>query len=247
MKNFVAIVKGVSASGKSSRVYQLFLFLEKEVEFSKELFYYVNSEGKKRQVGVLFPEVNLLFIGKEYETGGVKRWQGYDSVTSSFVNSAGFSEFLKEQIKETSIIVEGAGVTQTNRLRPKFLFEELGIENVYIQYYNFLESEKDKYEERLILRSGSVPPKGTMWDKCRSYNKEHSKSIKESEDLTGKGTFEVFWDSYDTPIFDFGLKFMIICMPDIFCEDLELFFLEFVEKYDYQNKNTYINFQNNGE
>jgi hypothetical protein len=237
MKGFVTAVKGVSASGKSSRVYQLVKFLE-HMGFEKTPYQYLNVEGKLKDIGIFYPEISLLFLGKEYKSGDVVRFQGYDVVTSAFTKSIYFSEFLKEN-KDLNVIVEGAGVTQTNRLRPLFLREELGIEKIYIQYYNFRNDQKDEYEQRLILRSGKIAEIGTMWDKCKSFNKEYDFSIEEREKLGNCENIKVFWDDHETHISDFGLKYLMMSDLEELCED----FLNFVDEFDYISKNKFENFK----
>lgn len=239
MGNIVSVIKGVSASGKSSRVYQLLKFF-KECGFKDSIFTYVNMEGKTKEVGILFEEIGTLFIGKEYYTGEVLRFQGYDVMTGYFLKSEYFSEFIKETCKNYDIIIEGAGTTQSNRLRPLFLRNELGVDKIFIQYYNYREDQKDEYDKRLILRSGKKADKDTMWDKCRSYNKEYEKSLDEAQQIGGENVF-IDYQLFDVPIDDYGIKFLI--MKGL--EDLVPEFIQFVSDFDYINQNNFERFNEN--
>lgn len=234
--NSVIVVKGISASGKSTRVFQLYKFLE-SLGIPKHDFEYVNSNGEKKTVGILFEEINLLFIGAVYKTGDIERWQGYDAKTSSFVNSQGFSDFIKATLPNHSIVIEGAGVTQSNRLRPKFLHEYCGCRNIFIQYYNYTQDQKDKYLERVMGRSGKYPGE-TMWDKASSFEKENFMSIQEKADLPVSVNTYVDYKLYDAPIEHFGVEiFKFLGMNEFVPE-----FTKFVNDFDYISINKFENF-----
>jgi len=149
MKNFICTVKGVSASGKSSRTYMCIKYL-REHGYKMEKLSFTNENGKTKEVGFLFPELdNLVFIGTTFDYHGVEKFQGFDAMTSQFINAQGFSDYLKANINHYSFVIEGAGVTGTNRLRPKFLYEYVGCKNLYMQYYNYKESERIMIDVRL--------------------------------------------------------------------------------------------------
>jgi len=87
MRNIV-VVKGISGSGKSSRVFQIIKFLE-HLGCEFEDFMYLNNESKNRNIGILCKDLNILFFGKKYGyENGVERWQGYDSVTGAFLKAS---------------------------------------------------------------------------------------------------------------------------------------------------------------
>jgi hypothetical protein len=238
MDTFVAAVKGVSASGKSSRVFQLLKFFE-DSGATIEDFYYTNVEGKSRLVGVLVKELNIIFIGRIYSSGSIQRWQGYDSVTGCFVKSEHFSKFLMDNSSKYSFIIEGAGVTGTNRLRPLFLHEYCGFNNIFMKYYNFEESQKEEYLERIMSRSGKLPGKGTMWDKVKGFEFDYNKSVEEVKSLN-KATSFVEYGGYLDPIDDFGIKLIMFLNIG---DDMVMEFMEFVERFDYISKNKFENFQ----
>lgn len=227
----ISVVKGISGSGKSSRVFQLIKFFQ-NFGFSCENFYH---NGKL--VGLMFNELNLLFIGKIYKSGTIERWQGYDSVTSVFGSSENFSLFLGERNGFSNIIIEGAGVTQTNRLRPEFLFNELEFKKIYIQYYNYPSDGLDVYMDRIRERSGEKKVKDTMWKKNKSFRKEFRKSIIEKNNIGSKNIF-IYDSGFMADIDDFGIKFLSIM--DL--KNLIIEFCEFCTNFDYISKNKYENF-----
>lgn len=234
---FVAIVKGVSASGKSSRVFQLLKFFESIGAKLEDFPYQIGN--KTRIVGVLVKELDIVFIGKIYKSGDIERWQGYDAVTGCFEKSDNFSNFIRDNRDRYSFVIEGAGVTGTNRLRPLFLREYCGVDDIFIKYYNFKETEKQEYLDRIMQRSGKLPGKGTMWDKVKGFENDFSKSIEDIEKL-GDSSIFVEYGHYTDPIEDFG-----ICLLSFMNMEDEMIngFIDFVEKFDYVNKNKFENFQ----
>ena len=229
----IIVVKGISGSGKSSRVFQLIKYLE-VLGCQFEDFHYLNKEGKDRVVGLLCKNLGIVFLGKIYKSGTVERWQGYDSVTGCFMKSEYFSEFLKDQKGKFTMFVEGAGVTQTNRLRPKFLHEQLGYESIMIQYYNY--DNKQDYLDRITYRSGKVPTKATMWDKNSSFIAESAWSLIDQKTID----CEVYINQFNAPISDLGVKFFkFIGLDKETIDD----FVEFTKEFDYINKNNFENFE----
>jgi len=234
--NSVFIVKGISASGKSSRVFQLYKYFE-SLGVPKHDFEYANSNNEKKTVGILFDAINVLFIGAVYKTGDIERWQGYDSKTSSFVNSQGFSDFIEQTLPNHSILIEGAGVTQSHRLRPRFLYDYCGCKSIFIQYYNYTQQQKDKYLERVMGRSGKYPGE-TMWDKASAFEKENFMSISEKEDIKDLANVYVDYQLYDAPIEHFGVEFFKFLGLNDFVPG----FIEFVENLNYISTNKFENF-----
>jgi len=234
----IFIAKGISGSGKSSRVFQLLKFFE-SCGLTLSDFKYTNVEEKEKIIGVLVEELNLIFVGKIYRSGEVERWQGYDAVTGAFKKAEYFSKFLKENLDKYSFIVEGAGITQTHRLRPKFL-QEIGFEDILIQYYNYPEDGKQEYYNRIIYRSGEKPKKDVMWDKNIGFINDCKFSRKELAQCTDESFINVFENDFKTPIFDFGSKLIVLMNDDRF-ETAD--FIKFTEEFDYINKNKFENFQ----
>lgn len=237
---FIICVKGISGSGKSTRTYLLLKFLREVLGCESEEFFVTNPEGKQKLAGIFVKDFDLIFIGKEYTSGAVTRFQGYDAVTSVFGSSAGFSEFLKANSAKYSFIVEGAGTTQTNRLRPKFLHEFCGFTDIMMQYYNYGGIEnKQEYLNRIIYRSGKCPEKAMMWDKEESFTKEVTFTHKEIKELGDKAFVTVFHNLYDAEPDDLGKKFFGLFT------DLKVAkqYTEFVKNSDYIKLNSFENFK----
>jgi len=238
-ENYIICVKGISGSGKSTRVYLILKFLREILGYKSEPFMF-EREGKNKQCGIIIPKLNLIFLGKEYLSGDIGRFQGLDAVTSIFGSNAGISEFLKENSDKYSIFLEGAGTTQSNRFRPKFLFEDAGYRNIMMQYYNYGgDKNHEEYYKRIIYRSGKKPTRDTMWDKEQSYTKEVTFSNKEMFDLGNKCFSCVFHDYFDTPSWDLGVKFFGIFFDKDHSED----FKKFVIELNYTDINKFENFK----
>lgn len=238
MNNSIICVKGVSGSGKSTRVFMFLKFIEEVLGYKLKDFKFLNFENKEKTVGILVEELNLVFIGKKYETNGVVRYQGYDVMTGYFGKSSYFSEFLKSN-NQFNFIVEGAGVTGTNRLRPLFLNKYCGFNNILIQYYNYDLDQKEQYQNRIFYRSGKLPNKGTMWDKCSGFISDHRDSLKEIGKLGEEVFSNSFYNSYQSPLYDFGLKAL-----EFLGMDNQKDFIEFCQNSDYINVNSFKNFEN---
>jgi hypothetical protein len=239
MANFIVCVKGISGSGKSTRVFLILRFLREVLGMNSEPFL-IPSEGKMKQCGILIPELDLIFLGKEYVTGSFGRFQGLDSVTGVFGSNAAISEFLKENSSKYSFFLEGAGTTQSNRFRPKFLYEYCGFTEVMMQYYNYGgEINHQEYYNRIIYRSGKKPTRDTMWEKEVSYTKEVSFCENEMKELGDKCFVALFHNLYDEVPEDLGVKFLgIFSDPDWIPA-----FKEFVKEDNYIANNRFENFQ----
>ena len=114
----IVLVKGISGSGKSTRVYLFLEFLE-SLGMKLRPYKFKTLDGKEKEVGVYSEDFNMVFVGKFYENGGIRRWQGYDSMTSRLCKAEGLSYFLKETSKAGhGVLIDGAGTTVSWRLRP---------------------------------------------------------------------------------------------------------------------------------
>jgi type IV secretory pathway VirB4 component len=186
------IIKGISGSGKSTRI--LFLLNQLKQEFKNCLFYY-----NDKLIGTLFEELNLLIIGKEQKSG--LPFQGFDSVTGVFQKVENFSDFLKNN--DFNVIIEGAGITDSYRFRPKFLREYCNFDLTLIQYYSFNKTQKQQYLERIERRTGKLPKSDVMFNKISNFEGDFNRSMKEASinDI-------VYYDNYDVFVDDFFVKFI---------------------------------------
>ncbi len=234
-------MKGVSGSGKSTRAFFLLKFLEQKCGFETVDFTFTNFENKEKSIGVLVKELDLVFLGKRYLTNGFERFQGYDVTTGYFGKSSYLSDYLRDNKDNYNYIVEGAGVTATNRLRPLFLREYCGFTNIMMQYYNYGMDQKDKYLERLVYRSGKEPKIGTMWEKCDGFIADHKKSEDEIKALRinePELNMMAFYNLFDTPAYDFGMKMLAFLDMDEFVMP----FLNYCQESTYLTDNSFNNF-----
>lgn len=235
---YIINIKGISAAGKSSRLHVLIAYLGSK-GLTLEDFIRPDYKGKDQSYGTLIKELNLVVLGKNYEKDGVLRFQGFDAVTGRQSKSHEWSQFIIDQVKEGySFIVEGAGITNSNRYRPEFLFKEIpDLSLVANYYYNFEPEEKQAYLDRVKYRSGKVPKKDSMWDNGPGIYRDYEKSLEEAASKVPEGKRCVAsYDSWKEPIWHFGFKFFtdIFAAPDKLPE-----FQKFCEEYDYVNTNKY--------
>lgn len=232
----IVLVKGTSGSGKSTRVYCFLDFLE-SIGLELMPHRWVNSEGKEKEVGVFIPEFNLVVLGKFYENQGVRRWQGLDSVTSRFVNSAGLTDFLVDAgLKRMNVLVEGAGTSVSWRLRPMELVATCEFMNILYVRYDYTEEEHEEYYSRVVYRSGKPPKGDSMWRKRHGFGSDFAKSVEEAGLLNEAGANVILKDeAWNSPVWDLGCNiFEFFGIPEICGE-----FREYVNNNDYINQNKY--------
>jgi hypothetical protein len=239
MGNFIVCVKGISGSGKSTRTYLLLKFLREVLGYKSGEFIITDCNGKQKSAGIIVKDLNLIFLGKEYNTGKIGRFQGLDAVTGVFGSNAAISDFLRDNSDKYSFFLEGAGTTQSHRFRPKFLYEYCGFKEVLMQYYNYGgEKNHEEYYNRIIYRSGKKPTRDTMWEKEVSYTKEVTFSQKEMLDLGDKCFVALFHNFYDENPSDLGAKYFGIFHSEDYSEE----FRQYVDECDYIKNNSFINF-----
>jgi hypothetical protein len=135
---------GVSATGKSTRVYQLLQFLK--TKFRNEPHSY---SGKID--GILFPDQNLLFLGLETSYNGLKKWQGCDSLTKLYGGSDGLSAVFEKYVSLHTVITDGSALFASHRFRPEFLYTNSSIRS--LRLFTYIYKTFDQYRERVAGRS----------------------------------------------------------------------------------------------
>lgn len=243
--NAIVLVKGISGSGKSTRVFLLLDYLE-ELGERLEPYVYTPITGKTQPVGIYSPALNLVFVGKFYEDGGVKRWQGYDSMTGRLGKAEGLSHFLLHTSRERhNVLIDGAGTTVTWRLRPLDLCGTSEFTNILHIRYDYRDDQWDEYCARIAYRSGKPPKGDCMWRKHRTFQHDYEKAIVEAQAVNEAGGNVVLRNQpYDAPVWDFGKElFTFYGESSEVCED----FVTFCKESDYIQRNSYQNFLNNGK
>jgi len=236
MIGFFTCVKGVSGSGKSTRILQLILFFRNVLNYTFEDVLFNN-----KKVGFLIKEINTIYLGRLYFTEGIERLQGFDAVTNAFGTSENASNFVKEKLTQYNIIVEGAGITQTFRNRPQFIWEYLQAKKIYIQYYNYNNYELEDYKKRIMYRSGKLPKKMTMWTKNKSFITDYSFSIIEKEEILKHCEIDIDLvnDNFDSLLEDFGVKYLSKIEKSEYIDQYKKYCID----HDYTKVNSFEVFQ----
>lgn len=237
---YVINIKGISASGKSSRLHVFVEYL-RELGLTLEDFIKPDFKGKDQSYGTLIKEFNLVILGKNYVKDGVSRFQGFDAVTGRQDKAAKWSDFIIENMADGySFIVEGAGITCSHRYRPKFLSENIpGLNFVANYYYNFEPTEKPEYLARVKYRSGKEPNKDSMWNNNEGIRSDFNKADVEFREISSEYPelrYDSLYGSFREPIHHFGELFFtkVFNSPD----KVESF-KKFCAEYDYVSKNKY--------
>ncbi len=236
MDNYIVCVKGASGSGKSTRVHLLLKFFEDRCGFTLEN-YYVDGD-KLKLAGVIVKELNLFVFGKFMKNG---LWGGVDGMNRHFKRpgvgvAEGLSDFLREYSEDYSFIIEGSALTFSHRHRPNFYYKELGFIKMYFQYYNFTKDQHLEYLDRIIHRKGK-PPVGegeAMWRKRKAFEDEYTKMFVETQEvksLCEEAQVNCFYNMYDSPVYDLGVKLFTFLGLEAFILD----FILFCKRYDHED------------
>lgn len=238
------LVKGISGSGKSTRVYLFLEYLE-HIGVSFEPFKFVNIEGKEREIGVYAKDLDMVFVGKFYENGGIRRWQGYDSVTGRLHKAEGLSYFLTEMSNAGhTVVIDGAGTTASWRLRPLELGTTNGILNILHIRYDYTDEQWDEYCKRIVYRSGKEPKGDAMWRKHGTFESDYKKAVEEAKEVNDLGAcVEVYNRSYNTPVYDLGASILkFIGLPELVDD-----FVTYCKNSNYLQLNSFETFENGKE
>lgn len=240
--NSIVVIKGISGSGKSTRVHYLLEFIEL-LGGKLEPFEFTNINGKKDTIGVYSPDFNMVFVGKFYYDGGIRRWQGYDSMTDRLGKSEGLSHFMLDMSRRgIAVLIDGAGVTATHRLRPECLMADSEMVNILYVRYDYREDQREEYRARITYRSGEPPKGDRMWRKNHNFRSDYEKAVKEAKLVNQCGGNAVIADCpYDAPVWDLGVRILQFFGID----ELVDAYKEYADASDYIQKNSYETFIRN--
>lgn len=232
----IILVKGVSGSGKSTRVY-CFLDYLKHIGMELKPYLWVNSAGVEKEIGVYAEDLNLLVLGKYSTVNGVHKWQGLDSVTGCFINAQGVSDFLQQAGRmKLNVLVEGAGTSVTWRLRPMELCAVCEYLNIFYFVYTFKESQWDAYSARLVYRSGQAPRSDAMWRKRKGFESDYRETVQQAEELNAVGAnIQIDYNLYDVPSWDLGSKLLKLWGLADLCEE----YVQYTQDNDYTSRNIF--------
>lgn len=192
------LVKGASASGKSTRYLYLIRYL-KSIGLNFATVQH-NGRGKLEDVGIICEELKLFFLGRISNKTGL--WRGLDDSLDVFGGNNNLFDFIKTYNKEYSFCIEGSSVTRSDKFRPQFLLNSMGYSFVIVQYYNFV--NKQEFIDRKFVRSGKVGENG--WDVNDAFLRDMSKALDESKKFENSVIFE---NNFDEPVYDIGVKIFV--------------------------------------
>jgi hypothetical protein len=234
----IILIKGVSGSGKSTRVYCFLDFLE-SIGMKLKPYQFVNILGQTQEIGLYSEELNMLFLGKFYDDNGVRRWQGLDAVTGRLHTAEGLSYFLKwAGQRKLNVVLEGAGTSVTWRLRPMEICAEYEFLNILYLVYTFKLEQYDDYVRRIEYRSGKAPKSDAMWRKRKGFESDYAQTVIEAKDLNSVGADIVIkYNLFDAVPWDLGTSIMQYFGLDELCDE----FRQFVENGGYIEQNSFEN------
>lgn len=194
----IFMVKGASASGKSTRYLYLIRFL-KSLDLKFTEYIYTSDNGKSEKFGLICEDLNLFFLGRISEKTGL--WRGMDDSLDIIGNVNNLFSFIKEKSEKYSFCIEGSSIVRSYRFRPLYLRNEIGFDFVFIQYYNF--KNKQDFIDRKFIRSKKIGENG--WDCNESFINDYYKSLDESKKFNDDSVI-VVENNFDSPVYDIGVK-----------------------------------------
>lgn len=182
-KNMI-VVKGTSATGKGTRVVQILEFLK--THYDHQVVTFEDTYGKTpktRPLGILFPDLKLLFIGcyTISNKSGLTSWTSMDYLHASVKKGEYARAILKEWVdQDLTLVCEGEALLQSDKWRPEFMYQYYGLDNLSILYFYY--QNRAQYDERVVGRSGKVAG-DSGWSRNESYPKEFGWCLNEMETL----------------------------------------------------------------
>ena len=144
-------IGGMSASGKSTRVFLLIQFLEKIGYKPTGSLVYRNTCVGREYLN------SFCIIGKEIWRSGRLCWQGLDNYSKTFIEPNGLKggfEFFWKVLEDKHLILDSHGLLLTNLSRP-LAMETAGVEaKSYSHFFHF--ENIDEYAKRVAERMNKV-------------------------------------------------------------------------------------------
>lgn len=173
-KPSIAVLLGTSGTGKGTRVVQLIKFLQQEGFSNRDAYF--THKNKKKQLGIEFPELNLLFVGSitTSNKSGLSSWTSMDYIHATLGGVHDVPDLLKPWFdKGYTLVCEGEPMMQSNRWRPQYLHETFGIQNFFFQVFHY-DGNRDAYNARIVGRSGKEAG-DSGWSREPQYANTHKK------------------------------------------------------------------------
>jgi hypothetical protein len=223
MSSFI-MCKGTSGTGKGTRISQLQMFF-KHIGLKHEM-HWVDDTTKIVPVCLVFPEVNMAFLGKWVKSQYSKLWSwtslDYIHARFQFQYTPGFIT----EYKNYNLVAEGYPMTLGSCYRFKHIHETFGFTKQFYQYYHYdlhkKENTKEQNDEcfeqlqgRMMERSGHRI-KGSCWGSNWGAYAEYETHQKEHDEDPRGVELKLSRHRYDDDINVFGASILpFIGRPDL--------------------------------
>lgn len=216
-----AQLRGTSAVGKGTRVFQLMLFLMEKYNWNY-LFEKVPNhnhpdvKAKLREpelvpylTGVLVEDLNILFIGRIVKSNksGLLSLTGADSINSSVGFHATF-DILKKHV-DKNVIIEGYPGMTSNVLNPTSLVTGFGFKDLFYVAYQY--DDKEQMLERVEQRSASRCRGDAAWSQMLGIVQSLTACKTQWDELVEQGhEGEIYLQTnhYTESIYSFGYDYL---------------------------------------
>lgn len=239
MKSFGAIL-GSSGTGKGTRVNQLIKFFESKFESED---YFITFNDKKFQLGILFPELDLLILGKYNHNKKSQHitWSSLDQLWSKFGGTEPTVAYFKTL--PYNILCEGYSNTDTFRIRPEHMSSG-GCRKLFYQVYSYGLDNFNEYVNRIKGRNGK-PPKGTTAFDKETQILKFPEKIKEEYKRIGIEDGVCSHLSFDAPIWSIGVEYIQFLEENNLCKEDTQITHEFIDFTMHEENQTFYEFKKN--
>lgn len=203
----IAILKGASGTGKGTRVAHLLEFFN--TKFESYPLYFDDHKGRQKQLGLFFPELNILFVGTYVisNKSGLRSWSSLDYINAATGKTDHTLLILKEYMDcnpEFSFIAEGEPMLISNKYRYAWMSEYFGTKKILFQY--FLYNNREEYDERILNRSGKLAGE-SGWGRNKLYPRDYEKNVNEINNDIAADCVVLYSDSAED-FYLFGVRYM---------------------------------------
>lgn len=229
MNNKAFIIRGISGTGKGTRVSNLIEFLRSLDTDNKTVIPIVskgikeNKPGDIVQLGLLHSPLGLFFAGKWVKSNksGMYSWSSMDGFSGvkdrvywSILDHIGSSDL--------HFVAEGYFAMKGNYFGSNKLVQ-YGFQDIYYSHYLF--ENRQQLIDRCYNRSGSII-KGTPW-KDNAYFSDKPENKKKTIDIEyqwykksgGGGKFDYQFLPASEPVWEFGYRLLIALNEDKLAEE----------------------------
>jgi hypothetical protein len=201
-----AQLKGISGSGKGTRVEQLLRFLlSKNYNYQ---IYHTEFKNKKCPIAIEFPDLNIFITGK-YALGRASKlhsWTGLDYLNTGF--GAWFVYWLIKKFSNKNFICEGYPLTLSPVYNLDSIHNKFGYNNVFYQYFFY--DKRESMIDRCFNRNGGKIIKGTCWgtETATKNNYQYNKNLSKELKSPTLNKCEVHTQKFDDPVYVFGYNYL---------------------------------------